>query len=451
MARFNVSGFVRKPDTKVSLALLIIFTCAITFTAYEIYAQTSIQEEVPVQYRVTAPYNPPPRPHKDGEVIVGRSYFTARLYILLNKDIMSMELYLDSTGECIHPEGANVTLEPRLSGNVPRVSAYKISTEGKSKEVNASASLITEEGRKYVYLTLPEGITGEAYDLYWQLIPPKTIQEGVDKYTIALKIKLILRYLDGSREEYELPPKVINIIRPPVMNYIIVASLAAAGFGLLILAGFLGFFRMFTTLDLIVIAVISAMQVIWVHVIGRLLVFPILNRIPLTYNFAVGDFPYILLLILAVMLIRKPGTVTMTLFIYNLASQIMGFYSFDPAWWAYPIAEGIVPDLWILLRGEAILTDRALFLKRHIPVEKLELAPKFGPLKYIDGFIIGFARGFTMQYTLYTVFFPYFYRLSYSMGYVFWWVVLPWSIGNAIEAIISVPICEDIRKSAATI
>ncbi|MCR8433681.1 MAG: hypothetical protein NDP24_05595 [Crenarchaeota archaeon] len=450
MKKFDASDLIRKPDLKAVLALLVIFAFAMTFTVYNLYAQ-SIQEEVPINYRITAPYNPPPRPHKDGEVIVGRRYFTVRLYVILSKNITSMEAYLDVTGECIYPEGANATFEPYLSGGVPRVSAYKVSLDGKSEEVNVSASLITLEGRKYIYITLPGRLAGEAYDLYWQLVPPSEIPEGIDKYMIGLEVKFTLYYPDGTSEWLEIPPKIINIIRPPVMNYIIVATLAAAGFGLIILAGFMGFFRLFSTLDLIIIAIISAMQVIWVHVIGRLLVFPVLNRIPLTYNFAVGDFPYILLLILAVMLIRKPGTVSLTLFVYNLASQIMGFYSFDPVWWAYPIAEGIVPDVWILLRGEAVLTDKVVFLKRHVSAEKLELAPKFGPLKYIDGFIIGFARGFTMQYTLYVVFFPYLYRLSYSMGYVFWWLVIPWSIGNAIEAVISVPMCENIRKSAATI
>jgi len=447
------STLIVRPDLRATLILLLIFAVALAYTIYGVYSLSAQQDEVPIEYRITAPYNPPPRPHKDGEVIVGREYFTARLYVILGTNISGLEVYLDSTGECIYPEGYNATFEPRLSKDKPRVSVYKVSASGESREVNISdsLSLVTEENRKYAYVNLPEANAGEAYDILWQLIPPQEMPSNIDKIVIALKIKLIIHYTNGQSEAIELPPKVINIVHPPVINYLITTILVAAGFGLLIFSGYIGFFRMFSTTDLVTIAIISAMQAIWVHIIGRLLVFPVLNRVPLTYNFAVGDFPYILLLIIAVMLVRKPGTVSLTLFVYNLSSQIMGFYSFNPAWWSYPIAEGIIPDLWIFVRGEAILTDRVIFFKRSVSTEILEAARKFKPLKYLDGFIIGFMRGFTMQYTLYIVFLPYFYRISYSFGYVFWWMVIPWSIGNSIEAMISIPIAEDIRKSAMTL
>ncbi len=453
LGKFEASTLVSRPDLRVTLILLLIFAVAMMYTIYSLYAQEINQEEIPIEYRITAPYNPPPRPHRDGEVIVGREYFTARLYIVFDTNITSLEVFLDATGECIYPEGYNATFTPRISKNRPRVSVYKVSVGGESEEVNItdSLSLITEENRLYVYASLPGASSGEAYDILWQLIPPQEMPENIDKYVVALKIKLVIHFPDGHSENIELPPKIINIVHPPIMNYIIITALVAAGFGLLLLSGYIGFFRMFSTTDLVVIAIISAMQAIWVHVIGRLLVFPLLNRIPLTYNFAVGDFPYILLLILAVMLIRKPGTVSLTLFVYNLSSQIMGFYSFNPAWWSYPLAEGIVPDLWIFIRGEAILTDRIIFFKRAISTEVLEAAPGWRPIKYVDGFIIGFTRGFTMQYALLAIFLPYFYRISYSFGYVFWWMVIPWAIGNSIEAVISIPIAEDIRKSAAAI
>ncbi len=452
MVKSRVSVSVVRPDNRSTIILLLIFALAIMYTLYNTCVRGADQE-IPVEYRITAPYNPPPRPHKDGEVIVGREYFTARLYIVFDTDISGLEVFLDVTGECKYPSGYNATFEPRLSENKPRASVYKVHTGGESEEVNISdsLSLLTEENRKYIYISLPEVSEGEAYDILWQLVPPQEMPSNIDKYVIALKIKLVLHFPNGDSEPVDLPQKIINIVHPPVMNYIIITALVAAGFGLLLLSGYVGFFRMFSTTDLVVIAIISAMQAIWVHVIGRMLVFPLLNRVPLTYNFAVGDFPYILLLILAVMLVKKPGTVSLTLFVYNLSSQIMGFYSFNPAWWSYPIAEGIVPDLWILVRREAILTDRVIFFKRSISVEELETAPKWRPIKYIDGFIIGFTRGFTMQYTLFVVFLPYFYRISYSFGYVFWWMVIPWAIGNGIEGIISIPIAEDIRKSAAAL
>ena len=439
------------PDIKATLFLVFIFLSALTYTVIK-YVDAKENETMP-ELTITAPYNPPPRPHKDGEVIVGRESFTLRLYIIFKCNVDRIEIIGDTEGECIYPKGHDLRFVPIESDGNPDAYVYQVSPEGESNEMpNLEPSFTTYMNRRAVYFNLSNMSEDWAYDVRWRMSAPEELPSGVDYASIQLYI-LIRIYYPGDPEpvEYGPFPKIIRVVPPPVMNYIIITLLVVAGFGLLIVAGYLGFFRMFSTTDLVTIAIISAMQAIWVHIIGRLLVFPILNRVPLTYNFAVGDFPYILLLITAVILVRKPGTVSLTLFVYNLSSQIMGFYSFNPAWWSYPISEGLVPDIWILLRGDAILTDKISFLKRKIPLEELEAMPSFKPIKYIDGLIIGFMRGFTMQYALYTVFLPYFYRISYSMGYIVWWMVIPWSVGNAIEAIISIPIAEEIKKSAATL
>ncbi|MEX0568633.1 MAG: hypothetical protein Q6363_005665 [Candidatus Njordarchaeota archaeon] len=444
-------SLIKKPDYGAMIFLLLLFWGAFAYTITQ-YVYSQEASEIIEQPVITAPYNPPPRPHKDGEVIVGRESFTVRLYIIAKMNISKIEVYGDVEGECIYPEGYDITFSPRESGDKPDAQAYRVDPDGSSHEVNATPTFVTYQNMRMVFFNLSAVQKDAAYDIRWRLSAPEELPDGVDKVSIKLNI-IIKTYLPNETEPiiYGPFPKIINVVPPPILNYLIITGLVAAGFVLLIVAGYIGFFRMFSTTDLVTIAIISAMQAIWVHIIGRLLFFPILNRIPLTYNFAVGDFPYILLLITAVALIKKPGTVSLTLFVYNLSSQIMGFYSFNPAWWSYPIAEGLVPDIWILIRGDAILTDKVSFFKRKIPLEDLEKMRSFFLLKFIDGFIIGFMRGFTMQYTLYVVFLPFFYRISYSMGYVFFWMVIPWAIGNAIEGAVSIPIVEEIKKSVATL
>ncbi len=439
------------PDYKVMAILILMFMSAMGYTIIK-FVDAQQSESFP-EIKITAPYNPPPRPHKDGEVIVGRESFTIRVYITFKCNASKVEIIGDAEGVCIEPPNTSESFTPREVAGNPDAEAYIISPDGKSDEIKEpKPTFTTYENRRAVLFVLPNISSGWVYDVRWRMSAPEELPKGADHIKIRLSI-LIKLYIPGETEPLPVGPyyKEIDVIKPPIIKYIVITLLVVAGFAILVLAGYLGFFRIFSTMDLVTIAIISAMQAIWVHIIGRLLVFQIVDRVPLAYNFAVADFPYILLLITAVILVRKPGTVSLTLFVYNLSSQIMGFYPFNPAWWSYPISEGLVPDLWILVRGDAILTDKIAFFRRNIPLEELETYPSNVIIKYLDGFIIGFFRGLTMQYLLLTVFIPYFYRISYSMGYVIYWLVIPWSIGNAIEGIISIPIAEEIKKSAATL
>ncbi len=444
-----------RPDYLVTVAFLVLFLVAAYYTLYGVVygynisiKQTGTGEADEIRWRVTAPFTSGPRPYKDGEVIVGRQEFIYRMLVTAKTDISMLSVLVDATGTC---EAYNLTFSPVVSKEKPRFEVYIIYSTGETKVLtNVSASLVNKNDKIYVEINLGALATGESYDIRVFLSAPKELPSGVNSVPIVLSSIISGKLPDGKTFEYT-SMKLIRVVAPPTIIYITITLLAFVGFIALILAGYFGFFRIFSTTDLVSIAIIAAMQTIWVHIIGKPFFFPILNKVPLTYNFAVGDFPYILLLIVAVVLIRKPGTVSLTLFIYNLSSQIMGFYAFNPAWWSYPISEGIFPDLWILIRGDAILTDKLSFFKRGLSLEELEAMKGWTPLKYIDGFLIGFLRGFTMQYFLYIGFLPYFYRISYSMGYIMYWMVIPWSLGNGIEGAISVPIAEKIRKSAETV
>lgn len=445
----------RSPDYLVTVALLALFLAAGYYTVLgAVYGfdsstrQTGGSEEI--DWRITAPFTTGPRPYKDGEVIVGRESFIFRILITAKTNISALSVIIDGTGTSY--EGYNVSFSPVMSGEDPRFEVYIVYSTGETKTYgDAKVSLLHQENKTYVKIDLGGLSAGESYDVRVFLAAPEKLPSGLDSITIELDNTISGVLASGEVFEYSNIVKTIRVVNPPTMIYITITLMAFVGFLALIVAGYIGFFRIFSTTDLVSIAIIAAMQTIWVHIIGKPFFFPILNKIPLTYNFAVGDFPYIMLLIIVVMLIRKPGTVSLTLFVYNLSSQIMGFYAFNPAWWSYPISEGLLPDLWILLRGDAILTDKISIFKRGLSVEELESMKSWKPLKYIDGFMIGFMRGFTMQYVLYVAFLPYFYRISYSMGYIMYWMVIPWAIGNAVEGAISVPIAEKVRQSAETV
>ena len=378
---------------------------------------------------VIAPIGGGIRPYEDGVMIAGRTQgYNVLIQItnVGNESLKDVEIYGDAYGDVV--EGPEVHLSPRLT------STPNIVTPNESR-INGAWL----EQENMAYFKIDEIKPGETWKCYYSVNVPQSVPEEA-------KIKLTIKIVFDGNEQIQY--KYVKIVPPPMWRQWLVIGLTAVTFGSLIFIGKRGWFKFYTNVDLVTISMLAAAQVVWVQIIGRQLVFPALNRIPLTYNFAVGDFPYILLLITAVMLVRKPGTVSLTLFVYNIVSEI-GWYGLNPLWWAYPFAEGLPADLYLLIRGRATFTEKLSFFKvraEQVDIEKLEV-PTISFLPLIDGAMIGFLRGFFMQLSLYLVFYPNLFHIYYAWGYAFWWMTIPWSIGNAIEGAISVPIAKKIEEA----
>lgn len=226
------------------------------------------------------------------------------------------------------------------------------------------------------------------------------------------------------------------------------------------------------------IAIIGAIQTVYVQIIGRQFVFPVVDRVPGGFFFAIGDLPYIFLLVSAVAITRKPGTVSLTLFVYNITSEI-GWYGLNPLWWMYPFAQGLAADIYVLIRGRGIFTSEMtwfnwstakkgvaeskptvselpqaqedIFLEDDFEITELKakdtLARKTtGIPGILDGAAIGFLRGFFMQLSLYVVFYPNLFHVFYDVGY-FSIIVVTWALGNAVAGAVSVPVARVVDEA----
>ncbi len=408
---------------------LLMYTMITIIDVNIIYAQA----EKPPEITITAPIGNPIRPQRDGVVIAGRESITVRITIKVDesstKNWTGIEVLADGKGES--PE--NVTFTPITDSN-PTIEITDLAGNILNR---SNGGWIGDEAHFYIPMLKP----GEICNLYYSTGAPQSIPKEPVYVNLKIKVKL------GADYDWQEIIKTIKIIKPPILRLYIVVGLTLGVFAALILLSKIGFFEIYSTLDLVSMAMIGATMVVWVQILGRQFVFPITDRIPLAYNFAVADIPYVLLLITAIALVKKPGTASLTLFVYNIVSEI-GWYGINPLWWAYPFAQGLPVDLYILLRGQAIFTDKAIFFKRSISEEEFEAARSIPGLRYIDGFIVGLLRGFFMQTSLYLVFFPNLFRLEYLWEYVFWWIVIPWTIGNAIGGAISVPVADRIREAA---
>jgi len=414
------------------LILIVPLILYVVIVAIDV-TQLQAQAEQPPTVTITAPIGNPIRPQRDGVVIAGRESITVRISITLPETATQNWTQIEVLADGVGTSEQNITFTPQTS-STPRGELTDLAG-------NVLKSIQGEWRGTQAYFLIPEIAPGQTWNLYYTIIPPQTIPTEPSYITLTIKIKF------GPEYDWQEIPKTIRIINPPILRlYIVIALTLGVFIGLLILTK-IGFFEMYTTLDLVSMAMIGAAMVVWVQILGRQFVFPITDRIPFAYNFAVADIPYVLLLITAITLVKKPGTASLTLFVYNIVSEI-GWYGLDPLWWAYPFAQGLPVDFYILLRGRAIFTNKAIFFRRSITEEEFESAVEIPGLRFIDGLIVGFLRGFFMQVSLYTVFFPNLFRLEYLWEYVFWWIVIPWSIGNAIGGAISVPIAERIREAA---
>lgn len=415
------------PKQKKLLAYVLLMAIFMGFTNVAINYLVYGAGQISVEIRAPSNVGSGGRPYEDGVMVAGRQYGYEVTIFLSNvgdANLTDITVYGDAIGT---PEpGSNYTLSPRF-GDTPRI-------------VLPNGSVVDaqwDQNKGVAVFKIPVIKPGEEYQLRYYVDVPESVDRD---YKVTLNI---IVEIGETQQTY---PKVVVITPPPMWREFLVIGLTLAAFLGLIILGKSGFFNLYTNVDLVTISMLAAAQVVWVQIIGRQLVFPVLDRIPMTYNFAVGDFPYILLLITAAMLVRKPGTVSLTLFIYNIVSEI-GWYGLNPLWWPYPFAQGLVADLYMLLRGRAIFTEKLSFFKLKIPPEELEKLPTLKFLDLVDGFIIGFLRGLFMQLSLYLVFYPNLFHLYYAWGYAFYWVTIPWAIGNGIEGAISVRIAAKIEEA----
>ncbi|MFX1517046.1 MAG: hypothetical protein ACFFC6_12160 [Promethearchaeota archaeon] len=272
----------------------------------------------------------------------------------------------------------------------------------------------------------------------------------------------------------------IQLLPPPTDRIIAIFLITATIFIALIYLSWSGAFNFYSTEDLIMIAIIGAIQTVYVQIIGRQFVFPVVDRVPGGYFFAIGDLPYIFLLVAAVAITRKPGTVSLTLFVYNITSEI-GWYGLNPLWWMYPFAQGLAADIYVLIRGKGIFTSEMTWLNWSTPREegfealeksvipkddgiaenifldddveitvlqtKDTLARKStGIPGILDGAAIGLLRGFFMQLSLYIIFYPNLFHVYFHIGY-FMIIVITWAVGNAIAGAISVPVARVVEEA----
>jgi hypothetical protein len=400
-------------------------------------------------------------------------------------------------------EGRSYQANVSYTGATGLQAKFLINNEGASRLIDVTffitaPSLVTlddavtfsDPALKEVSITFTERSLGDTLEFE---IPELNVSTSLEitfyfdttGITISSPQEVSFQYLvTGKLEGYGEPLTLIDefhqieLLPPPTDRIIGIFIVTAAIFFALIYLSWSGAFSFFSTEDLIMIAVIGAIQTVYVQIIGRQFVFPVVDRVPGGFFFAIGDLPYIFLLVSAVAITRKPGTVSLTLFVYNITSEI-GWYGLNPLWWMYPFAQGLAADIYVLVRGKGIFTSEMSWFdwstaKKEVSKEELVVAKertinedvfleddfeiteleakdtltrkRTGIPGILDGAAIGFLRGFFMQLSLYIIFYPNLFHVYYDVGY-FSIIVVTWAIGNAVAGAISVPVARVVDEA----
>ena len=179
----------------------------------------------------------------------------------------------------------------------------------------------------------------------------------------------------------------ISVMPPPSwISYIIIVLSFLIFIGIIIIGKRLGVLELFTTVDLITIALIAAIIAIVLRYLSKMINLG-------WFDGLVIAIPTVMLMIVALRLVRKPGTATLLFIVVLLISMVM--WGSHIMWLGFYLAEGVVVDLMVVLF-------------------KMDYADKRS-----TAIIYGVARGVTVTLLFYLLFAPIEWKICYDMWYIY--------------------------------
>jgi hypothetical protein len=200
--------------------------------------------------------------------------------------------------------------------------------------------------------------------------------------------------------------------------------------------------RKWTTQDIFILAILSVLLLAWDTFLNDQLFGPLVTAIPVAGNFLnwiqLPDLPYMFIVMVAVATIRKPGVVTTLIFVKRILTGIMfTTHGVNIPDWPDALDEGIFADLYIMARGDQLLSDMRAML--------------------IDGFVIGFLRGGPNVLITCMVLDPFLNGTIHTWGTIIGTNlatgggVIGNALGNGLEAAIVAPLAVQVARSVGVL
>jgi hypothetical protein len=235
---------------------------------------------------------------------------------------------------------------------------------------------ITKEGQN-VTAELENLAPGQSASLLLDVKPPTSIEF---KKEVTFKIHAV--YPGGEHQSEQ----AISIIPPPswLTYFTILASLLLFA-GILIAVKRLGVLELFSTVDLITIALLAAVIAVVFRYISKLINLG-------WFDGLVIAIPTVVLMVVALQLVRKPGTATLLFACVLLISMVV--WGSQIMWLGFYLAEGVIVDLLVFL-FRMDYADRRL-----------------------TAVIYGISRGAVSTFVFYLLYAPVEWKISYAPWYI---------------------------------
>ncbi|HII93994.1 MAG TPA: hypothetical protein HA262_18100 [Methanosarcina sp.] len=245
-------------------------------------------------------------------------------------------------------------------------------------EIKASSQLysITKEGQN-LKAEIGDLSPGQGAGLFLDVKPPASIKF---KKEVPLKIHMVC---PGGEQQSE---QTISIVPPPswLTYFTILASLLLFA-GILVAVKHFGVLELFSTVDLITIALLAAIIAVVFRYISKLINLG-------WFDGLVIAIPTVILMVVALQLVRKPGTATLLFACVLLISVVV--WGSQIMWLGFYLAEGVVVDLLVFLFGMDY-ADRRL-----------------------TAAVYGISRGMVSTLVFYMLYAPVEWKISYAPWYI---------------------------------
>lgn len=245
-------------------------------------------------------------------------------------------------------------------------------------EIKVSSQLypITKEGQN-LKAEIGDLSPGQSAGLLLDVKPPASIKF---KKEVPLKIHMV--YPGGEQQSEQ----TISIVPPPswLTYFTILASLLLFA-GILVAVKHFGVLELFSTVDLITIALLAAIIAVVFRYVSKLINLG-------WFDGLVIAIPTVILMVVALQLVRKPGTATLLFACVLLISVVV--WGSQIMWLGFYLAEGVVVDVLVFLFGMDY-ADRRL-----------------------TAAVYGISRGMVSTLVFYMLYAPVEWKISYAPWYI---------------------------------
>jgi hypothetical protein len=246
--------------------------------------------------------------------------------------------------------------------------------------ISSQPFLITKEGRN-ITAKVGDLSPGQSAGLLLDIKPPASIEF---KKEVTFGIDAV--YLEGGEENEQSVSQSISIVPPPSwLTYITIVASLLLFIIILIAVKRFGVLELFSTVDLITIALLAAVIAVVFRYISKLINLG-------WFDGLVIAIPTVVLMVVALQLVRKPGTATLLFTCVLLISMVI--WGSQIMWLGFYLAEGVVVDLLVLL-------FRMDYADRRLTAA-----------------IYGISRGVVSTLVFYMLYAPVEWKISYAPWYI---------------------------------